>query len=299
MRALLILLILILFSCSLTDSSKEKSSTFTFAQESDAFKIRTPYIFIEPFYNYDPVSFVGERTCSLLTNGVVDSVFKEPISMELETIIPDTTVIDPVSGNLQQVTVVEETFYRKGAFQAKTTLYMQSRIDGFYLLYYVDNDGELHIIPEEQQYHFPTEPISGYVTDASGGQDTTVIRNNWRGTLCSPVLHQYPHDLSGAYTMIESAFALEALTQPAYVINGTGFPDGIDVKTYHQSLRDYSKDGVPCRTTSRIVESNYYFKFWGIREKQYAVVEETQVGKGVVKTTRDHYLLQWIPNEDD
>lgn len=297
MRIILLFFSLILYSCTSTEFQKEESSSFSFSQTSELFKVRTPYVFVEPFHRFDTLYFEGERICTLLTNGQIQSVKREEIAFEIFTHVIDTPLTHPETGLLQKVTVVEESFYTNGDLRAKTELYMQSRFDGFYILYYKNHKGELIVVPEDQQYCFPTEPISGYVTTPDGGQDKSLLRNNWKGMLYSPILFRYEWDLTGAYTMIEGAFALEALTQPAYVINGTGYPDGIDVKTYHQGIRDYSIDGKPYRTTTRFIETNYHFKFWGLREKQYAVFEDTQIGNKSVKSTRDHYLLQWVYKE--
>lgn len=294
MRILLLLILILCHSCSIENSYKESDPDFSFSTKSSDFVVHNSYVFQEQFYYVDSFEFEGERICTLLTNGVVDSVFHEEIAFKHVPAPSDSQVVDPSTGKLQQVLPVREEFYTNGVLVAVTTLYIQQRTDGFYILFWRDTKGVLRGVEEAKQQRFPMQPVSGYLYKTDGTQNIGEKRNSWSTQLFSPMAFRYNAPFTGSYTMIEGAFALEAIGQPAYVINETGFRDGIDVKSYHQTEKEYSVNGVSHRAITRIQETDYYFKQWGLAEKQMYVVVENITGKERLQLTKDHYIMQQV-----
>lgn len=291
MRYTILLFLLILLSCSTIDTLTEGSTEFSFSSESESFIINSSFQFNEQFYYLDSTSFSGERVCTLITNGLIDTIETSEISYEFTPALEDTIIVTQPSGIKVQVRRVDEYFYEDGAQKAHNALFIQKKIDGFYLHSYINTQGsEVHIDTSEQ-YIFPLKPISGKIYTGDSTQNTSEKRNSWSSACTSPLFIDYSNDFYGSHSMIEGAFALEAKNQPPYKINGAQFRDGIDVKTYHSAQAEYKSGNVFVQEQVRITETNYHFKQWGLAEKRALAVRERRVGSETIHVWRDHFVL--------
>ncbi len=291
-RILILLFTLFIFSCSLTESEKSDAVVFTIPDSTEHYIYTGDIFYLEPFFNYDTMFLAGTRICTLIVDGVIDSVFTEEILYTIEKDTAEQILTDPANGKTVQVTPLTHTLYRDNVISSQKRVYFQKRMNGYYQLFYDDMRGRRYNIDEKNRRYFPAMPASGSLLDSTGSHiaDTN---NSWNAAVVNPILDSYPIDQNCSYTKIEGAFALDLLGQNKYHVNNMLFSDGIDVKTYHQFHREQNINGTAVKTYGAAVETHYYFKNVGLRETRASVTTEKIYGDSRYERTFDHYILKY------